>query len=401
MTDDPSNTVQPAGDTIRCNECQHMVPALDYCVRCGDPLDEEKRQRAALTGRRANFAAQPDEHALGVHVLSTLFPQLPRADMATFRTVLIIGLIAIVGLAAAGFFPMALIAAALLVPLMMVLYVWDVDVYEDEPFRVMAYTAAWGVVTGVVVGLGIRLLLPVGTSVIGSPSTSEILSRSVLVPLVSGVLMLAGPLVLLPYRKFNDVLDGATFGATSAVTFTAALVLSQGADLFTGGLRPPGDSLPWIVRLLSLGIANPLISAGVMGAAAGAFWLRYRAPLRDRQRLGLVGQPAIATIVAFLFLIASALGVQLLPFLPALLWQALLAVLALVWLRAVIHLGLLQEAAEIEIGPPIVCPNCGRSTPAHSFCGNCGASLRALPKAVAPRSAGAGGSAPARPDQPA
>jgi hypothetical protein len=213
--------------------------------------------------------------------------------------------------------------------------------------------------------------------------------------------MLAGPLVLLPYRKFNDVLDGATFGATSAVSFTAALVLSQGVDLFTGGLRPPGDSLPWIVRLLSLGVATPLIAAGVIGATAGAFWLQYRAPLRDRHRLGLVGQPVVAVFVAFAFLIASALGGQVLPFLPALLWQTLLAVLALIWLRAVIHLGLLQEAAEIDIGPPIVCPNCGRSTPAHSFCGKCGTSLRALPKSVAPRSAPSAGPAPVRPDQPA
>src|SRR5689334_1561938 len=158
-----------------------MVPALDYCVRCGDPLDDEKRQRAALTGRRPNFAAQPDEHALGVHMLSTLFPQLPRADMATFRTVLVIGLIAIIGLAALGLFPLALVAAALLVPLMLVLYIWDVDVYEDEPLRVMAFTAAWGILGGIVVGVAIRALLEVGTSVLGSTSTSDYLTRGVLV----------------------------------------------------------------------------------------------------------------------------------------------------------------------------------------------------------------------------
>ena len=277
---------------------------------------------------------------------------------------------------------------------MMVLYVWDVDVYEDEPIRVMAFTAAWGIVAGIVVGLLIRLL-PTGAGVLSAVPASEILGRSVLVPLASGLAMLAGPLILLPYKKFNDVLDGATFGATSAVSFTAALVLSQGADLFGSGLRPPGDSLPWIVRLLSLGIASPLIAAGVIGAASGAFWLRHRAPLRDRERLGVVGEPLVATVAALLILIASALGGQLLPFLPGLLWQAVLAIVALIWLRAVIHLGLLQEAAEIDIGPAIACPNCGRLTPAHSFCGNCGASLRAVPKAGPVRSAAI------RPDRPA
>ncbi len=382
----------PPATTITCHECRHDVPALEFCVRCGDPLAEERQAHAAFAGRRRQFAAQPDENALGVHVVSTLFPQLPRADMSTFRTVLVIGLVAIILLATTGFFPMALIAAALLVPLMMVLYVWDVDVYEDEPLRVIVFTAAWGIVSGIAVGLLIGLL-PAGGGILSAVTGPQVLGRGVLIPLVSGAAMLAGPLVLLPYRKFNDVLDGATFGATSAAAFTAALVLSQGADFFTGGLRPPGDSLPWIVRLLSLGIATPLVAAGAIGAAAGAFWLRFRAPLRDRDRLGLVGQPAIAAAAALLLLCASAVGAQLLPLLPALAWQVLLAIAAMTWLRSVIHLGLLQEAAEIDIGPALPCPNCGRPTPAHSFCGHCGASMRALPKArVAAAPAGGQGS---------
>ena len=376
----PPGAPLPSSGAITCHECRHDVPALVFCVRCGDPLARERQARVALSGRRRQFAAQPDENALGVHVVSTLFPQLPRADMATFRTALVIGLVSIILLAAVGLFPMALIAAALLVPLMMVLYVWDVDVYEDEPLRVIAFTAAWGIASGIAVGLMIRML-PAGGGILTAVSGPQVLSRGVLVPLVSGAAMLAGPLVLLPYRKFNDVLDGATFGATSAAAFTAALVLSQGADFFTGGLRPPGDSLPWIVRLLSLGIATPLIAAGVIGAAAGAFWLRFRAPVRDRERLGLVGRPLIATVAGLVLLSASAIGAQLLPLLPALAWQVLLALVALTWLRAVIHLGLLQEAAEIDIGSSIACPNCGRLTPAHSFCGHCGISMRALPKA--------------------
>ena len=69
--------------------------------------------------------------------------------MGTFQLVLGIGLAAIVGLAIAGVYPVAFAAALVLVPLMMVLYMWDVDVYEDEPLRVIGYTAGWGVVTGV------------------------------------------------------------------------------------------------------------------------------------------------------------------------------------------------------------------------------------------------------------
>jgi hypothetical protein len=42
--------------------------------------------------------------------------------------------------------------------------------------------------------------------------------------------------------------------------------------------------------------------------------------------------------------------------------------------------GLLEEAAEVEIGPPTHCLNCGRDTPSHAFCVHCGIALRALPK---------------------
>ncbi len=65
-------------------------------------------------------------------------------------------------------------------------------------------------------------------------------------------------------------------------------------------------------------------------------------------------------------------------------FTAVLAAAAIVWLRWTIQLGLLQEAEEKPIGPPIECPSCRHETPAHTFCGNCGIGLRALPKQRAP-----------------
>ena len=104
----------------------------------------------------------------------------------------------------------------------------------------------------------------------------------VVLPLVGGALMLVGPLVLLPYRKFNDVLDGATFGATAGVTFAGAQVIVQSLDLFQAGLQPGGDTFSWVMRILLHSVLVPVIAGGAIGACAGAFWLRYRAPVRDR-----------------------------------------------------------------------------------------------------------------------
>jgi hypothetical protein len=58
-----------------------------------------------------------------------------------------------------------------------------------------------------------------------------------------------------------------------------------------------------------------------------------------------------------------------------------LAAIAVVLVRYTIHTGLRAEWSDRPIGPEITCANCRRLTPHHSFCGQCGVSLRALPKA--------------------
>jgi hypothetical protein len=75
------------------------------------------------------------------------------------------------------------------------------------------------------------------------------------------------------------------------------------------------------------------------------------------------------------------------------------AAIALLWLRVVIHFGLLEEAREVEIGPSLRCPNCGQETPHHTFCGNCGISLAALPRRARPH-VHAEPAAPAAPAEP-
>jgi len=45
------------------------------------------------------------------------------------------------------------------------------------------------------------------------------------------------------------------------------------------------------------------------------------------------------------------------------------------------------------------CPNCGQETPHHTFCGNCGISLAALPRRARPH-ASAEPAAPAAPAEP-
>lgn len=363
---------------IACNQCGNQVPRLQFCIRCGDPLHDEYAAEQVREQRR-RFAAAPDERVNSIALVSTLFPQLPRADMRTFRLAFAAGVAILVALALAGFYPIALASAAVLVPLLMVLYLWDVDIYEDEPLWVIGATMLWGFVAGVAYGwLAQGLPSPSG---FGGVDVSQTLISGVGLPILEGALMIAGPLLLLRWKMFNDVLDGATFGAASAVTFSGTHLIVQSLPIFSAGLRPAGDPLPWVVQMVSLGVLQPVIAAGAIGAFAAALWLRYRSPVNDRNALGVVGQPAPALLGAAALLVAAGLAKTLLTLVPQTVALAVLAVIALLWLRRVLHLGLLQESREISVGRDIRCPNCGLMTPEHTFCGECGISLRAVPAA--------------------
>lgn len=317
-------------------------------------------------------------------MVSTIFPQLPRADMDSFRASLALGAAAIIVLAIFGLFPLALVGSAVLVPLLVVLYLWDVDLYEDEPLLTLALTIAWGAGAGVAIGFLVRHVVDLNPGLAVETTAHTLVWSGLLIPLISFALMLAGPLPLLPYRKFNDVLDGATFGGAAAVAFVGAELLTHSADFLGAGIRPVGDTIPWILRLISLGVVLPVLAAGAVGAATGALWLRYRAPVRDRNVLGPLGNPLVAIPLAAALIVGAAL-IQLYTITWLELFLLVLdALLAILWLRQLIHLGLLQEASEIEIEAAMTCGNCGKQTPRHTFCAHCGVSLQALPKSQQP-----------------
>jgi len=362
-----------------CPNCHRPTPDGNFCVRCGVPLREDAMPARARA--RSQFAAAPAEREYVPWLVSTLFPQLPRHSDRHFRLALLGGAVLVIVLAAFRLFPVAVIVAALLMPLLTVLYFYDVDVYEQSPAWAIGWTLGWGAATGAGVGFLARALYPSGFALIDRGSSQLLIRGGLIVPAVGVAVMLIGPIALLRYRLFNETLDGATFGAATAAAFSAGLAVVAGIGSLRSGLRPAGAQLPWIERLVALGIATPVLSMAAIGTASAALWLRFRAPVEDRSQLGPAGNPAVAILLAFALVIG---GAVLEPLLATGLWLATLAVLCpigLVLLRRAIHTGLLEEADEIPIGPEIVCANCGHETASHTFCGNCGIALKALPNA--------------------
>lgn len=389
-TEDPARRVTGEGERI-CPHCGQTVPHLHFCVRCGSPLDE--------SARRHEFAAHPGEPVQAVRLFSTLFPHLPRDSYDAFRYALLLAVVVVAGLVIAGLYPLALVASAVVVPVLFVLYFIEVDLYERAPLAVIVATLAWGALIGAGLGAIGRLASTSGAAE-GTTSLVAGVPAAVGVALLGAALATLGPLALIRHKAFNDVLDGATFGAISGAVYASAFGVVRSSDLLGAGLRPGGDPLPWLVRLGTLGLAEPILLATTIGSICAAFWLRYRAPVGDRSALGWLGMPALAVLAGGVLLVLSAAARVVLPLLGGFIATGIAAAIGLLWLRATIHVGLLEEANEAGIGPPTRCANCGRLTPGHTFCGWCGVSLQALPRSSRPAASPASG-APADAEPPA
>lgn len=360
-----------------CSSCGGQTPEGHFCIRCGAPLIDDFTGPSA---GRSHYAAAPHEHVALPMVISSLFPHLPRTSHLAFRLALLLGTVVVVALALTRVFPVAMIAAALLLPLLVVLYLVEVNVYEDEPLWAMALTIGWGALAGVGFGLLALDITPRSSTLIVQGGSQYLVDQGLILPFCGLLILLGGPLVLLRYHRFNSVLDGVTFGASAAAAFGGAQAIAYGFHVLQHGLRPGGASVPWVWRLLSLGIAMPVLTMGAAGAACAALWLRHRAPARDSEALGPLGHPLVALPMAAGLVMVGAVGETFLPAGGWLGWLVALDLVVIVLLRRAIHVGLLEESLEIPVGPEFTCSNCGAQAARHTFCSNCGISLQALPK---------------------
>ncbi|HYR49749.1 MAG TPA: PrsW family glutamic-type intramembrane protease [Candidatus Eisenbacteria bacterium] len=357
---------------VTCPHCGRAVPAGDFCGHCGAHLT------TSSTTRRHAFAAVPSEHVAQLSIVSTLFPHLAHRRGGAFRWALVSGGAAVLLLAALHLFAPAAVVAIFLLPVLYLLYLYEVEVYEDEPWLVIGAT----MIVGAALGYAFSSFSGAAVSQLnltGDRENAFVLS-GVAIPIVAQALMLAGPLFLYAFRaRFREPLDGLTFGAASALGFTLASSLTAIWPLIIGPLIGSGAPLDWSLRLLRTGILVALVNASTTGIVAAAVWLqRY-----DRRR---AGRPWTVSILATLIVaIGTQVALGILTFvvsdLVAEVAIRLIATLALLlYVRLVIHQALLVEGAEHEIGPDAPCPECHRIVPTMAFCPACGAARAAASK---------------------
>jgi RsiW-degrading membrane proteinase PrsW (M82 family) len=315
-------------------------------------------------------------------IFTTLFPHLGHGKVHEFRWAFVVGAAAIVVLYLAGLITGAILVAIFLVPVLYLIYLYEAQVYRDEPALVLGFILGGGGVVGIVVSLIERAAYDPYTN-FGNPlrgtgiSVGALLLLGLVFPIVQEAVKPLPALFLPNRRNFPETVDGLVLGIAAGLGFSVA----ESLVAFSGVLI----SLPlhtyagnWIYDLTTIAVLQPLLQGSATGIVVAAVWRYRRGRLSGREAGGVA--MAVIAHVAFSF------GTQLwkdalLSPLFVLAWQAVVVGAVLIYVRYLLHHSLLEEAAHMGYAET-VCPNCHTHIVASGFCPNCGVALTAAPAAV-------------------
>lgn len=371
---------------MNCPRCRADLPAVaHFCQRCG--LDVQSGDSA----RGRSFAVKPDERVASFNLVSTIMPRGSGQRPTTYTYALVAFLVIALLAAIFGALPIAILVAVIAIPLVYIVYLYDVNLWDDEPVPVTLL--AFGLTF--VLGIGFTMLW---TRLLGAPTLSggtgvgfeivPLLVWALLVPIVGEAIRQVGPVILASRPRFDDLMDGLTFGVISGVAYSAAETLVLYWPTLVGGYVP-GDTAGSMLALIFLqGFVKPLIFGTATGIACAEFSGLGKGydGFTPRYFRG-VGE-ALVAVVAFY------LGVHLIGLIPevttaaflSVLWGLLILGVLVIRVRTVLHTGLLEAALESAAresgvghdGEPDVCARCEMPLlSGAAFCTACGAAVRA------------------------
>jgi len=375
---------EPNAARVDCPVCGRGVPDGAFCGACGvhlvGPIADGRHRHHA-------YAANPAQHVFHPSIVSTLLPHLPHRQRLPFQIAFGVTAALLLVLGLARLTGPAIAVAALAVPLIYLLYLYQVEVYEDEPVVIIGATLVLGAIIGVVWAY---VTGPIVTGILVRNSTfgvtwGGVLLGGVILPLAAQGLMFAGALVLYTRRRYDEALDGFAFGAAGALGFTMTTTLVNLLPTLHQGEQSHVPVAANVLDIVQRGLLTPLINASATGIVAGALWLRRGSMRRRRFHTVTVGLGTVLVGVVAWRLFLGIASVVLLDPLRSAAAYVIAAVLLMVWARIVIHYLLLTEAVKTPIGPDLPCSHCHFIVPRMAFCAHCGIATRATPKAASGR----------------
>ncbi len=365
--------------TTVCGHCGATVPLADFCGYCGAESKLPAEGRLRLLRPRV-FAAAPGEPLIQPMITSTLFPQLPHIYRNPFRIGMAAMLLGVVGLAVLRVVGPMVTVAALGVPWLFMLYLWQADVLRDIPARMFGFTAAMGAALGVgwVWLTGGLVARSYGIPMAAGFVLQNLLGIGLVISVGGAVLMVLPAVVIRILRPpTREALDGFVIGALGALSFTGAATATRLAPQFVSGLIADIPPLRLLVEAVLYGVAVPLTAAAVGGLIGMLLW--FQPGRRAGEHRGTVRTALVffAVLVAAIYTGIWVIDAARLPKWPQLGLHILMTVVALLAARVCLQLALLHEEPDPFTGQPTLCVHCERVVPDMPFCPACGAAARA------------------------
>lgn len=378
---------------MNCPRCHAELPDVaHFCHVCGQDIRSDD-----LT-RRRSFAAKPDEPVASFSLISTIMPRGAVDRPQTYRIGLTISLVVALIAAIFGALPIAILVAAFAIPIVYIVYLYDVNLWDDEPIPVTGFafglTGVLTVAFTIVVMLVQRPALPTtaidGTDLTEGPSVWTFLLVALIVPIVGEAIRQVGPVLLASRPEFDDLMDGLTFGVISGVAYASFDTIVRFWDLLIGG-RAETDPGLWMSLIFLHGFVKPLVLGTATGIACAEFSGLGRGydGFTPRYYRGLV--EAVLANIGFwggLYLF-SFVGNPTVSVLLATMWGLLILGILILRVRNVLHAGLMEAALEQsarqagvgEHGELHFCARCEMPLlDDAAFCTACGLAVRTQAK---------------------
>ena len=377
--------------TTTCPSCSASTAELSrFCWRCGtDLLRGDKK-------RRSHYAAHPGESVNSLNVITSVMPDASGDAPQAFRFALLAAVGVPIILVILGFVAVAVAAAAISVPVLYLFYFYDTNKWEDQPGLTVGLVVALSAVLGIVSATARPIIVqPQGRPPLeGFAYDSRTLLSSLIAALITVLLSQIGPIALARRPKFDDLIDGLTFGVAAGSSFAAGETLSASWEyLANSPLRVENaDTVRWITDLLELGLFKPLIVGAAVGLVVAAFSGVGEGPGRFSK--SYLKSLAVSTALLFVWFAGNGaiagfsngntrIAVELT-------WSLLVAGYLVLRLRVVLHSALIEAAAEAAARGSSLksankgigyCPECGVALiDGANFCSSCGTSVRAHSK---------------------
>ena len=384
---------------MKCPTCSSDNPEVAiYCHRCGTSLRAGAAGGKPGTSRSSNYAVQSAEGVTQLALVSTIMPHTSRKSADNYRWAMVLSGVLILAATALGLLPIAIAAAAFLVPLAYLIYIYDVNLWEEAPAAVVVgLFLATGALATLVSLIFFRWVFEdefasfAGSGRGGGIEAmdfSALLIFAVLLPIIAEICKNIFAVLLAGRPAFDDMIDGLTFGVAAGTAYAAFETIVSYWSVFTAEeFRTTEGIASWLIVVLNIMVVKSLIYGTATGIAVAYF--SGRGEGYDGFKPNYFAGFALAVLAN----VAYWVGVKLLAHLPfgnalGLLWGLVILGALVVKIRMMMQAALLEAAIEgaargsstrrLVTGSSSYCPECETMLLADAaFCISCGTSVRA------------------------